>query len=322
MQIVLIILEDYIKYTLSIQERILYMKRFEGFFYAIGSAIAFGFMPFFAKIAYSAGATAVSTVFYRFILAALMLFAYFKIAKIEFKIKDKKQLRKIIFLSVFGYAATCITLFLSYNYVSVGLATTLHFIYPGVVVLLCFFLYKEKLGLGKLICLLLSLVGIYVLIGFGDSKFSITGAILAMVSGIFYSIYIIELGHNDLKGINSLVLTFYVSVFAAIGTFVYGIFTQSLVFDIELKGIFAIIALAYICTVVALMAFAKAIKLIGSANAAILSTMEPITSIALGIIFFREPMTISIALGSLLILVSMIKLTVQNSSKDNTEKDI
>lgn len=280
------------------------MKKIYGVFYAMLSAIAFGFMPIFAKIAYKGGATPVTVVFLRFMLSAIILLVYFSIKKIDYKL-PKDSFMKVAFLGIVGYAATCLTLFMSYKYISVGLATIIHFVYPAIVTFLTCLIYKEKMNVNKIASLLLSISGVYVLIGFSSVKLNIVGVILAIVSGIFYSFYIIQIGYSRIRNIDSLVLTFYVSLFSSISVLIYGIFTDSISFRIEAYSYVSSLALAILCTVFALMAFNKGVKIIGSTYASILSTLEPITSIVLSAIIFSEGIYINTIVGSLLILISV-----------------
>jgi len=73
--------------------------------------------------------------------------------------------------------------------------------------------------------------------------------------------------------------------------------------------------IAFISTVVALMAFLKGVKLIGPTNSAIFSALEPIVSLVLGVIILGESISFKIIIGSAIIILAMIELakdTIRN----------
>lgn len=277
-----------------------------GVLYIILSAISFGIMPILAKLAYNGGANAITTLFLRFLFATLMLLYYLKSKKISMKI-NKKQGLLIVLLAIVGYSLTSATLFMAYNYISVGMATMLLYTYPAIVTFLSTLIFKEKVHAKKLICLVLSISGIFIMIE-GKSAYNPLGIVLGLLSAICYSLYVLGACHKEIKKINSYVMTFYVSLLAAFAQLIFGLSTNNLNFHIEFYSFIAILLLAFISTVVALMAFLQGVRVIGSSNAAIFSTLEPIVSLVLGVLILKEQLTFRIVLGSILIISSMIIL--------------
>lgn len=284
-------------------------KKIQGTIYAFISACAFGFIPIFARFAYNTGITPVTVIFLRFLFSIIILLFYFLINKIDFRI-EKKLLPQFAFLGIIGNGATGITLFLSYNYISSGLSTVIHFIYPAIVTLLSIVFFKEKINLRKIISLVFCIAGVYVLIGFSAVKLDIRGVALSLASGVLYSIYILGIDHSDIRKVDTLVITFYVLIFSLIGALTFGIIDNSISFNFHPQGYIYVVALSLICTIIALSIFAKAIMMIGSSNASILSTLEPITSIILSTIIFGESITINTILGSVLIISSVYILII------------
>lgn len=285
------------------------MKKINGIIYTMLSSAAFGVMPIFAKIAYSGGANAITVLFLRFFLAALIILPYIVVTKKDFKI-NRAQLVHIIFLAIIGYTATTYTLFISYNYISVGLSTTLHFIYPVIVTVFAVILYKEKLYWRKILALALSVLGIYLLVGGGDVIINFKGVGFAILSGCFYAYYIVGVSHSEVNKIDTFVLTFYLAAIAALSLLIMGIINGQLDFNMESYSFLASGGIALVSTVLALTMFLKGIKIIGPSSAAILSTLEPIVSIILGVLVLKEQLSLTIVMGCVLILFSVIILTL------------
>jgi len=196
-------------------EGVITMEKVKGIIYTILSAVIFGIMPILARLAYDGGVNSFTLVFLRSFFSVFMLLAYLINKKVNLKV-NREQIKTLIILGILGYTMTTLTLFSSYKYISVGLATTLHFIYPVVVTLISIVLFKEKIYFSKIIALILASIGIYFLIGKNGVGTSIKGIILALASGIFYSYYLLSVAYSKIKSLNSYVLTFYLSFIALI----------------------------------------------------------------------------------------------------------
>jgi drug/metabolite transporter (DMT)-like permease len=292
------------------------MKNIQGDLYIILASTAFGVMPILAKLAYGRGATTYTVLFLRFLFAVFILLYVILNKKISLKL-DRKQILMVIMLGLFGYSATALCLFISYKYVSVGVATNLLYTYPAIVTLMSRFLYNEKLYGRKIISLLLSLVGVFILIEIRNQSFNITGVLFAFGSAIFYSLYVLGVSTDTAKKINSYVMIFYLSLTSSFIMFLLGVSTSTLDLNIDFYALICIILLAFISTVVALMSFLRGVRIIGPSRAAILSTLEPIVSIILGFLILRERLSLNMIIGSALVIASVLLLVKDNTSKES-----
>lgn len=289
-------------------------EKIRGIFYIVISSIAFGVMPILAKLSYKGGANAISTIALRFTFASIFMFFYIKSQKISLKL-SKQQLIRIILLGIFGYSMTSILLFISYNYVDVGIAGMILYTYPLIVMVLSIIIYKEKFKVKKFACLLISILGLFIMLDTKAGNINILGVTLVMIAALCYAIYILGVSNPLFKNINSYVITFYISVTSAVMGGGIGIITHSFNHKINFYGIIAILLIAFISTVIALMAFLKGVKLIGPTNSAIFSALEPIVALILGVIVLGEPLTLKVIAGSILIVISIVQLakdTVKN----------
>ncbi|WP_164917280.1 DMT family transporter [Clostridium sp. JN-9] len=294
------------------------MKNIQGDLDIILASTAFGVMPVLAKLAYGRGATTYTVLFLRFLFAAFILLYIILNKKISLKL-NMKQILMVIMLGLFGYSATALCLFISYNYVSVGVATNLLYTYPAIVTLMSRFLYKEKLYGRKIVSLLLSLIGVFILIEIKNQSINITGVSFAFASAIFYSLYVLGISTDKAKKINSYVMIFYLSVTSSIIMFLLGVSTSALDLRIDFYALICIILLAFISTVVALMSFLKGVRIIGPSRAAILSTLEPIVSIILGFLILKEKLSLNMIIGSALVIASVLLLVKDNTLKEPAE---
>ncbi|MFD3156176.1 DMT family transporter [Haloimpatiens sp. FM7330] len=288
-------------------------KQMKGILYLVLSASSFGIMPVLAKLAYKQSINTYGLLFLRFLFATIMLGIYLLKNNISFKITIK-QFLLIMFISIFGYSLTSITLFSSYNYISVGLATMILYTYPVIVTILSFILYKERVDKEKIISLLFCLLGVYTLVSIKNTNFNMKGILLAFLASLFFSLYVIGVSNKLIEKIDSYVITFYMSMIANVVVLLIGIGTKSLKLTINFYSFICIVLLAFISTIVALMTFIKGVKIVGPSKASIFSTLEPIVSLILGIIVLREPLTVNIIIGSILIVLSISILFRKSST--------
>lgn len=284
------------------------MEKLKGILYIMLSAISFGIMPILAKLSYRGGANTYTTLFLRFLFAAIMLLYYLKSKGISLKL-TKKQLILVLIIGMFGYTLTSGCLFMSYNYISIGMASMILYTYPAIVTLLSYIFYKEKIYSRKILSLIISLIGIYILIDKGSVSFNLKGIILAGIAAVLYSLYVLGASLKEIKTINSYVLTFYISCISATVMFVASITTNNFNMHISFYGIVSILLLSFISTVVALMAFLEGVRIIGPSKASIFSTFEPIVGLILGILILSEPISARIVIGSIMIVTSIVILT-------------
>ncbi len=291
------------------------MKKINGIIYALLSSAAFGIMPIFAKYAANNGSNTLSILSTRFLLSALILFVYFLFKKVNYKI-DKNQLKALAVVSLCGFVPTASLLFFSYNYIPTGLATTLHFIYPAVVVAINRIFFKDPLTKNKLISLFLSMISIYLLVGFKFENINIIGVILALASGFTHSISIFGMNNSALKTLDNLVSVFYISIFAGITIFTATAITGNIALPINTYTVTSLIGISLISNIASILLLMMAIKIIGPSPSAILGTFEPIVSIIMGIILFKEAFTFSVFLGTVLILVSVVLLAKEKPEEE------
>lgn len=292
--------------------------RAKGIALAIVSSIGFGVMPFFVKDAANQGLDTFNVILYRYLFAGIFIFMIIKAKKIPLKL-EKKEIITASILGGIGYILTSLFLFLSYNYISTGLATTLHFTYAAFVSLIMTLFFKEKLNSQKIIAIILSIVGVSLFAQDADVDLNIIGASFALITGVTYAVYMVGLGKSSLSTRNAYVVIFYAICSSVALLFLTGLFSSKLQFELSGREFIDITCLALLCTVISSAFVFEAIKLIGVTETAILSTLEPIVCMVIGIMYFEEAINTSIVVGSLLILTSVVIIAKSKAQKQDIQ---
>ena len=285
---------------------------FKGFAYGAIAAASYGLNPLFALPLYADGMGADSVLFYRYAFGLVMLGVMMLVQKQSFALRRCEVLPLVIMGLLFSFSS--LTLFLSYNYMDAGIASTILFVYPVLVAILMAVFFKEKVSPITMISIALAFTGISLLYqGEGWQTLSLTGVTLVFISSLTYALYIIGVNRSVLKDMPIAKLTFYVLLF---GLSVYVIrlkFCTQL--DVVSQPVLWInpVCLALFPTVISLVAMTKSIHYIGSTPAAILGALEPLTAICCGVLVFGERLTPRIILGIVLILIAVTLIILGKS---------
>lgn len=276
----------------------------KGYLLGAIAAATYGMNPLFALPLYKAGMNPDSVLFFRYLFAIPVLAAMIKMRGRNFKLRPGE----IVPLIVMGLlvAFSSLFLFLSYNYMEAGIASTLLFVYPILVALIMALFFKEKLTLQTLFCILLALGGIGLLYKSGDgTTLSLTGVFFVMASALSYAIYIVGANRPLLKNIATLKLTFYVLLFGLSLFLVRVDFGKSLLIvpDWYLWG--NLIALAIFPTAISFLCTTLAVQYIGSTPTAILGALEPLTAVFFGVTLFGESLTPRLCCGIVMIILAV-----------------
>ena len=120
-----------------------------------------------------------------------------------------KHLISIIGLGAL-YALTALFLIYSYHYITSGVATTIHFLYPICVSFLMVVFFKEQKSKSLFLAASLSLIGVALMCWSGGGSIRLMGIGLAALTILTYGIYIVALNQLDIGKLPAEVLTFYV----------------------------------------------------------------------------------------------------------------
>lgn len=277
-----------------------------GYVAGIVTGVTYGLNPLFAKPLLSMGVSVDTMLACRYLIAVFILGVWLVFRKESLKV-NKAQMWRLCILG-FLFAMSSMLLFLSYNYIPAGLATTIVFLYP-VIVALIMVLLKVYPTWQVWLSILMTFVGVVILSRpSGNMTLNITGLSLAAGSAIAYALYLIVVNRSRrLRTVTSLVLTFYALLIGSVVFLIHSAISGG-EFMAGLDGWYCwmnLICLAVFPTLVSLLTLAMATRIIGPTRTSVLGVFEPVTAIAVGTIFFGESLTLNIIIGVIITLVAV-----------------
>lgn len=285
--------------------------RLKGYIYGCISSATYGLIPLFALPLLKEGIRYDSILFYRFLCAALLLGLLLLIKKESFRIKKEELLPLVILGLLFALSAQF--LFWAYSYLSIGIASTLLFLYPVFVAILMAVLFKEKISFISQVAIIIAFLGILLLSkNDGGKNVNVLGIVLILSSAISYALYIIVVNKSRVQQMSGNKLTFYALFFSSIFFLFKSQLTGGLQPLQDATSIARIFALAFLPTVISCVAMVYSIRYVGSTTTAVLGALEPVTAVIIGIIVFNETFTPNLAIGILFIIVAVSLIILSN----------
>jgi len=276
----------------------------KGYVLGVVAAASYGTNPLFALPLLGAGIDAYSVLFLRYFFAIPILALMMVARGRGFGLRRSQ----VVPLAVLGLlmAASSLTLYVSYDYIGAAIASTLLFIYPILVTVIMALLFHERVSATTVACIVLATAGIGLLYRGGDGAvLHPTGLLLVFLTALSYAIYLVAVNKGQMKQIPTLKLTLYVIVF---GLLLFAFRFQPSTFSVlSARPLLWVSAfcMALFPTAISLLCTSAAIQKIGSTPVAVLGAMEPVTAVAIAILIFHEALTVRLAVGMLLVIVSV-----------------
>lgn len=292
-------------------------KKLFGTICGIGAAVCYGTNPLGARL-YDEGMAPSTVLFWRFGLAWVI------IAVVMLLRKEKLGVSRNEFatLSALGllFLASSLTLYVSFQMMAVGVASTLLFVYPVLTAAIMAIFFKEKLTWSTVSAIVLSFLGVMLLYWSPDGgSLSVVGVILVLISALTYAVYIIVMNRAQLA-MSSFKINFYVLIYCALGNMLMSLFTgQGLQVPANAMSWFYVGWLAVVPAILALVMMVYAAKYIGSTPTAIMGALEPLTAVLIGIFMFGEVFTTRLAFGIILIFSAVIIIALYSNRKEITD---
>ncbi|MBB5020065.1 drug/metabolite transporter (DMT)-like permease [Chitinivorax tropicus] len=277
--------------------------RLVGTLFILLSALAFGVLPLFTHYIYAAGADTRTVLILRFSIAGAVMVGVM-LARNETWPRGRALLG-LIAMGAIGYAGQSFCYFTALHYASAGLVALLLYLYPILVTLLAVILLKDKMTRPKLIALALASAGLVMTIGPALDG-SLLGIGLGLLAAIIYSLYVIA-GSRLTVGASPMASATVIMLSAAT-TFSLSMVNGEPAWPTGMVGWSAMVMLALISTVVAIVTFFAGLTRLGPSESSMLSTFEPVVSVAGAAWLLGDQMSIWQWFGGGLILASALLL--------------
>lgn len=282
------------------------------FLLVLFAASLWGTAGIFVRTVESEGLPQVSLVFDRAFFTALFLglIILFK-DKSLFKIK-LKDLWLFLCAAVFSIVLFNYSYYKTMSLTSLSVAAVLLYTAPFFVVIISVFLFGARLNFKKLAALFIAFLGCCFVSGIftTDNKITVEALFFGLLTGFGYALYSVFSKVLINKGYDTLTITFYTFLFAAVGcvplTNLGATLTQTFA---SAKILFTVILMGIFNTVIPYILYTAGLRGTEPSKASIIATVEPVVATLVGLFIYNEPITFFGYIGIILVIASVVILS-------------
>lgn len=290
-----------------------------GIFYACISSASFGFSPLFSIGLLAAGLSNSDVLSYRWALAAIVLMVYAAVKGKTLRINSLDEAWKIALLSGLR-ALTSVTLLIGYANIASGIASTINFMYPVIVVFWMMLVHGEQKSWINLAAIALSILGVYLMASGDGLKIeggnTALGLACSIISAVSFAAYYILMKRVRADKIEVVKFTTWIMIMCAVYFIIGGMIVDggiTLVHDGKLW--LYILGLALWSTMISNFTGVKAVRRIGPTLTSILGALQPLTAVILGVLFLDEHLGFKSIAGIVLILAAVLMVVTHQNMK-------
>ncbi|MFK7951123.1 MAG: DMT family transporter [Saprospiraceae bacterium] len=297
-------------------------QRLLGITLAFLGAILYSTKAVFVKLAYQYDVDAVTLLLLRMLFSLpfyLGIAIYISRKSSNYKL-TRKDYQLLFFLGIIGYYLSSFLDFKGLEYITASLERLILFIYPTIVVLIGYFIFKEKINRSQVIALILAYIGIAIVfignVDIENQQNLIIGSLLIVACAVLFAVYMVGSG-QILPRLGTWRFTSYALTISSVAVILHYIIENQGIgsFDYPFPVFGYSLLMATISTVIPTLLISEAIRLIGASNVAIIGSVGPISTITLAWIFLDERLAFIQILGGILVLSGVVFISVSRKKK-------
>ena len=269
------------------------------------SAAGFGAMAIFGKFAYDAGIGVNELLLLRFALAAPLLLAV-AAATGALRGVPRRSVLAGLAMGAIGYATQSGLYFGALERMDASLLALILYVYPALVLIGAVALGRERASVRRIAALLIALAGTaLVLAGAASGSLDALGTAMGFAAALVYTVYIL-IGDRVGAGMPPVALAAFVCVGATCTFALTSVVRGGPELGFSADGWAWVGALTLVSTLGAILCFFGGLARVGPSAASILSTLEPVVTVALAAAAFGESLGAVQLLGGALVLGAVL----------------
>jgi drug/metabolite transporter (DMT)-like permease len=291
-----------------------YKEIFQASLLVAMSGILYGFLGFLGTGILRENISIPTMLFWRFLIAGgwILLFVIRKNSTQRlFNHIDMRTLLFMFFLGAIAYAGSSWFYFMASQYTGTGLAMVIFFSYPIIVALVSWKIHRQEFNAVKIVILVAMTIGLFLLQQSSTHPFNRMGIFFGILAAICYAIYVMGSKRISSIAINSNVLTTMVCFGCAFIFLMISISSHHFALPHSMKSWLYLLALGILATALPIQLMLEGLKYVSSMRASIISVVEPLVTVCVGVLLLDESVSHLQILGIFIILVSAVLVQFQ-----------
>jgi len=272
----------------------------------VGAALGFASITIFTLLATATGAPLLTVLFFRYALAAAILFPVGGVARVL-----RLPVRRIAALAIvagIGQAGVSWLSLSALDFIPAATLVFLFYTYPAWIAVIAAVRGTERIDRLRAAALALSFFGVVLMVGMpGSATLHPAGAGLALASALLYAIYV-QVVSGFQRGLTPAVTSAWITLGVAVIFGAIGLFVGDLTLRLTAATWMYIAAIASLATAFPFLLFLRGLSILGPVRTAIVSTIEPFFVAILAALVLHQPITLAAVAGGVLIAIAVLIL--------------
>jgi len=249
---------------------------------------------------------------YRYLVACAVLFPFLRgrqkkhpeqRARIE-----KRDVPIFAAFGVVGYGVSPLMMLFAIRLAGSSISSLVNSMNPIFIALFAALILRERITLLKIAAILCSVAGTLVLTGASPDFDHLMGIVLALGSGIIWSVSTVTC-KRTMRKYDPVMVTTWALAIAAGGLLLYVIgewIFAKVPFTMNLESMISILIVGVLCTAVPHVSWNKALSMADAGTCGMAYPLMPVVSVLLGVICFQERLGLSFLLGGAVIIIGVL----------------
>ncbi len=285
------------------------------------SAAGYSGLPILGKLAFAAGMSIAGVLCVRFAGASILIMGYLLLRRRRTLYPGRRAALALLGLGLmYGVQATLY--FSGLSRIPASLTSVLLYIYPALVTVLAWRVYRTRPRWVEWGAVALALCGVFLTVRpwglaerAGGAGLDPLGASLVVAAAACYSVYILLSG-IVVQRAGPLVSTGWITAGAAGFFLVFGSVTHSLITQLPPFGEWILFGMVLFNTILPVVAFLAGLVRVGPTAASLISTLEPVFTVMLAAVFLGERLGRLDIAGGLMVLSAAVLVNLTPARRE------
>jgi len=253
----------------------------------------------------------------RFFFALIILYIF--LIKSKPKKIERQDYKYLLAIGLLGGFLTNLGVTLGVKYSTASISSLINAMNPITIMIFSAIFLKEKITPRKVICVILAIIGVYVILGAGEGKEAVIGVMFSILAVVSWSLASIVMRMIAKKYSAIQITACYITI-----AFV---FTMPMVFSeikatpdirFDLAAVLALIYMGAVCSALTNFLWNKSLSMLEASTCSMFYPLMPMVSALLGRIFLNEQINANFIIGAVLIIggISFYLFSKEASGKE------
>lgn len=287
-----------------------------GYIFALLAMVSYSSTPTFTQVGYKGGIQTNTLLFARHLVSFVFLLPTY-LRKGAFESVGRKQVPGILILSAFAVAGNIMFNY-AYHYLSNMVAVSVSLSYVVFVLVIELIVGREKFTPIRGLVIALTVVSMVIISSpgglagaagaAGAAAINMKAFVVGLIASASYAGQVVFINSRVMRDVPSNIILLTGIVPIMVVSFIWCVSTGQPLLPTNGTQWFAILCLGTIGVIVARGLFSESSRIIGASTASMIDSLEPVSSAVLGYVLLGQVPTVTTAVGSALLIVSVVLL--------------